>query len=69
MDSISPDLYFVKAHGDLDGKKFSEVYKTRPEFVDFTRSWTGARGEYKLWYDYVKSRDEQSKKHTAENLP
>jgi len=66
MDSISPDLYFVQAHGDLDGKKFSEVYESRPEFVKFTRTWTAARGEYKSWYNYVKLRDEQKDKQVTE---
>jgi hypothetical protein len=66
MSSIPPNLYFVKAHGDLIGKKFSEVYETRPDFVKFTKTWTAARGEYKSWYNYVKLRDEQKDKQVTE---
>jgi hypothetical protein len=60
------DIYFVRVHGDLDGKKFSEVYESRPEYVKFTRTWSAARGEYKLWFNYVKHRDEQTNKQASE---
>jgi hypothetical protein len=68
MDTNQQNIRFVQAHGDLDGKQFSEVYTSRPKFVKFTRSWTAATGEFKLWFQYVKLRDEQKSKHTPEKL-
>ena len=59
---------FVDVHSDLNGKTFSEVYKTRPEFVSFTKTWTGATGEYKLWADYVKKRDVEENKQASQKF-
>ena len=46
------------AHPEIQGCTFAEIYKTKADFVKFTKSWTKATGVYNLWFKYVKQQNE-----------
>jgi hypothetical protein len=53
---------FEKSFPDIGGVVFSEVYLTRPKFVQFALIWKTCTGTYQKWKKYCTGR----KKHEDE---